>query len=317
MPDKIVAIVGRPNVGKSSLFNRLIGKKIAIVHNAPGITRDRNYGEAEWNGKKFFLIDTGGYVPDSKDVFEAAIREQVKISIEEADVVLFLVDAQSGLMPLDIEIGRILRKEVNKKDNSGKKVILAVNKVDSHKDENVKSDFYKLGLGEPVEVSALVGRKSGDLLDLITGSLESDESGESDEADKSAIKFAIIGRPNVGKSSITNALTQSNRNIVTDIPGTTRDSIDTVIKYFGRDITLIDTAGLRKKNKIRKAESLEFYSAIRTHRSIERCDVAIIVIDAASIETRLQRNSDPKDAIFKLNKEDVDIIREAADLKKE
>lgn len=313
MSDKIVAIVGRPNVGKSSLFNRLIGEKVAIVHNMPGVTRDRNYGEAEWNGKKFFLIDTGGYVPDSKDMFESAIREQVKISIEEADVVLFLVDAHSGLMPLDIEIGRILRKEVSKNSDKGKKVILAVNKVDGPKDENVKSDFYKLGLGEPMEVSALVGRRSGDLLDLIT-----EEIGdvEHDEADESKIKFAIIGRPNVGKSSITNALTNSNRNIVTDVPGTTRDSIDTMIKYHGKEIILIDTAGLRKKNKIAKAESLEFYSAIRTHRAIERCDVAIIVIDAEGIETRLSRNSDPKDAIFRLNKEDVDIIREAAELKK-
>ncbi len=311
--DKIVAIIGRPNVGKSSLFNRLIGKKIAIVHDAPGITRDRNYGEAEWNGKKFFLIDTGGYVPDSKDVFEAAIREQVKISIDEADVVLFLVDAQSGLMPLDIEIGRILRKEISKRENSGKKVILAVNKVDSHRFENVKSDFYKLGLGEPEEVSALVGRKSGDLLDIITENIPAPEN---EDDDTHSIKFAIIGRPNVGKSSIANALTQSNRNIVTDIPGTTRDSIDSIIKYYGKDITLIDTAGLRKKNKIRRAESLEFYSALRTHRAIERADVAIIVIDAASIETRLSRNSDPKDAIFRLNKEDVDIIREAAEMKK-
>jgi len=313
MSDKIVAIVGRPNVGKSSLFNRLIGEKVAIVHNMPGVTRDRNYGEAEWNGKKFFLIDTGGYVPDSKDMFEAAIREQVKISIEEADVVLFLVDAHSGLMPLDIEIGRILRKEVSKNSEKGKKVILAVNKVDGPKDENEKSDFYKLGLGEPMEVSALVGRRSGDLLDLITTEIGDVEPEQEDE---SKIKIAIIGRPNVGKSSITNALTNSNRNIVTAVPGTTRDSIDTMIKYHGKEIILIDTAGLRKKNKIAKAESLEFYSAIRTHRAIERCDVAVIVIDSQSIETRLSRNSDPKDAIFKLNKEDVDIIREAADLKK-
>lgn len=313
MSDKIVAIVGRPNVGKSSLFNRLIGEKVAIVDDMPGVTRDRNYGKAEWNGKTFFLIDTGGYVPDSKDMFESAIREQVKISIDEADIVLFVVDAKSGLMPLDIEIGRILRKEVSKKEYDGKKVILAVNKVDGPKDENAKSDFYKLGLGEPMEVSALVGRRSGDLLDAIADDLGDVEPVVDDE---SIIKIAIIGRPNVGKSSITNALTNSNRNIVTNIPGTTRDSIDTTIKYHGKEIILIDTAGLRKKNKIAKAESLEFYSAIRTHRAIERCDVAVIVIDAASIEQQLSKNSDPKEATFKLNKEDVDIIREAADLKK-
>ena len=161
MPNKIVAIVGRPNVGKSSLFNRLTGKKMAIVHDTPGVTRDRNYGEAEWNGKKFFLIDTGGFVPASKDIFEAAIREQVQISIEEADFVLFVVDAKSGLMALDLEIARILRKEINKKRNS-KNVILVINKVDTAPDAINKPEFFKLGLGEPVEVSALVGRKSGD-----------------------------------------------------------------------------------------------------------------------------------------------------------
>ena len=312
MPQKIAAIVGRPNVGKSSLFNRLIGEKIAIVHDLPGVTRDRNYGLAEWNGKKFFLIDTGGYVPSSKDKFEAAIREQVMISIDEADIILFVVDAKSGLTPLDYEIARLLRKEADKKSNEHKKIILVLNKVDSSKDEAAKPDFFKLGLGEPVEVSALVGRKSGDLLDLIT----SDISPDTEEEDKSSIKFAIIGRPNVGKSSLANALTQSNRNIVTDIPGTTRDPIDTIIKYYGQDIILIDTAGLRKKSRIRRAESLEYYSAIRTHKSIERCDVAIIVIDATTIVSKLSKYIDPSLATFKLSKEDVGILNQAAELKK-
>lgn len=312
MPKRIVAIVGRPNVGKSSLFNRLIGRKSAIVHDSPGVTRDRNYGEAEWNGRKFFLIDTGGFVPASKDVFEAAIREQVQISIEEADVVLFVVDAKSGIMPLDMEIARILRKEINKK-GAQKHVILVLNKVDTESDEVIKPEFFKLGLGEPFEVSALVGRKSGDLLDLVTNYFPSDER---DESDKSSVKFAIIGRPNVGKSSISNALTQSRRNIVTNIPGTTRDSIDTVIKYYGNEITLIDTAGLRRKSRIRRSESLEYFSAIRTQRSIERCDVAIIVIDATHIRSKMSRFKYLELAVFKLDKEDVEIINSAAETKK-
>ena len=312
MPQKIAAIIGRPNVGKSSLFNRLIGKKIAIVDDMPGVTRDRNYGELEWNGKKFFLIDTGGYVPNSKDKIESAIREQVKISIEEADIILFVVDAKSGISPLDLEIAKLLRKEANKEEYSHKNVILVLNKVDSHKDELSKTDFYRLGLGEPVEVSAIVGRRTGDLLDKITEGI----SIENNEDENDTIKFAIIGRPNVGKSSITNALTQTNRNIVTDIPGTTRDPIDSIVKYHGKDITLIDTAGLRKKSRIKRAESLEYFSALRTHTAVERCDVAIIVIDATTIVSKLSKYTDPSMAIFKLSKEDVEIIIKAGELKK-
>jgi GTP-binding protein len=321
MPEKVVAIVGRPNVGKSTLFNRLTGKRSAIVHETPGVTRDRNYGEVEWNGKKFFLIDTGGYIPDSKDTFEAAIREQVKISIEEADIILFVVDGQSGLTPLDEEIADILRKEKNKKsDKSEKSVILTFNKADAPQHEINKSDFYRLGMGEPVEVSAITGRKSGDLLDRIVYDLRGGEAAEeippSSTKESEICKIAIIGRPNVGKSSVVNAITQSTRNIVTDIPGTTRDSIDTIVKYHGKDILLIDTAGLRKKSKIKRAESLEYYSAIRTHRSLERCDVAIIVIDAVTILTKLKKSSDYRMATFKLDKEDAIIISEAAKLKK-
>jgi GTPase len=313
MAQKIAAIVGRPNVGKSSLFNRLIGKKIAIVDDLPGVTRDRNYGEVEWTGKKFFLIDTGGYVPGSRDKFEAAIREQVKISIDEADIILFVVDAKSGLTPLDYEIAELLRKEISQKSNEHKNVILVLNKVDKKSDEAIKPDFFRLGLGEPLEVSALVGRKSGDLLDLITSFISTDDT---EIIEESAVKLAIIGRPNVGKSSLTNALTQTNRNIVTDIPGTTRDSVDTIIKFYGKEITLIDTAGLRKKSRIRRSESLEYYSALRTHKSIERCDVAIIVIDATTIISKLSKFIDPSMAIFKLSKEDVEIINNAAELKK-
>jgi GTP-binding protein len=313
MPKGIVSIIGRPNVGKSTLFNRLLGKKIAIVHDSPGVTRDRNYGEAEWNGKKFFLIDTGGYVPDSKEKFELAIKEQVKISIDEADIILFVVDALSGIVPLDSDIANILRKESNKKANREKKIILVVNKVDNQLKELNTSDFFKLGLGEPVDISALSGRKSGDLLDLITQHIHPDSYSFNTDIQP---KFAIIGRPNVGKSSLVNAISQTNRNIVTDVPGTTRDSIDTKIKYFGKEIVLIDTAGLRKKSKIKKAESLEFFSVIRTHKSLEKCDIAIIVIDASTIISRLDESSDYKLATFKLNKEDVEIIVEAAKLKK-
>ncbi len=311
MSSKIVAIIGRPNVGKSSLFNRLIGKQVAIVHDTPGVTRDRNYGEAEWNGKKFFLIDTGGYVPNSDDKFEAAIREQVDISMDEADLILFVVDAISGLAPLDLEIASMLRK--NKKLLM-KKIILVANKVDGENKTLYKSDFFKLGLGEPNEVSALVGRKSGDLLDIITSKLQSDESDKS-ESDKS-IKFAIIGKPNVGKSSLLNSITQTSRNIVTDIPGTTRDSIDTKIKFYGRDVTLIDTAGLRRKSRIRKAVNLEYYSALRAYRAIQRCDVSIIVIDATAILHKLSKSSTIEEATFKLSREDVEIINEAAQIKK-
>jgi GTP-binding protein len=315
---KIVAIIGRPNVGKSTLFNRLIGKKIAIVHDIPGVTRDRNYGEVEWNGKKFFLIDTGGYVPSSKDTFEAAIREQVQISLDEADVVLFVADAQEGVTPLDKEIAAVLRKETGSSEKKGKRVFLVLNKIDSAREENLSTEFYKLGLGEPVEVSALVGRKSGDLLDKITEDFQYDLPAEAlAQAGKSAeIKLAIIGRPNVGKSSLVNAITQSSRNIVTPIPGTTRDSTDTILKYYGKKIVLIDTAGLRKKSKIRKAESLEYYSAIRTQRSIERCDVSVIIIDALNITFKLDKSSDYSLASFKLDKLDVEIITESARLKK-
>lgn len=312
MLNKIVAIIGRPNVGKSTLFNRLIGRKVAIVHDSPGVTRDRNYGEVQWNGKKFFLIDTGGYVPDSKDTFESAIREQVKISIDEADIILFVVDALSGVTPLDMDIAGILRKESNKKQNKEKKIFLVVNKVDNINKEPAASDFYKLGFPDPIDVSALIGRKSGDLLDIISSSISPDLV----EQNIAPIKFAIIGKPNVGKSSISNAITQTNRNIVTDIPGTTRDSIDTKIKFYGQEITLIDTAGLRKKSKIKKAESLEYFSAIRTQKSLEKCDVAIIVIDATTIITKLQKSSDFDLATFKLNREDVEIISEAVRMKK-
>jgi GTP-binding protein len=294
----LVAIVGRPNVGKSTLFNRIIGHRDAIVDDMPGVTRDRNYAEADWAGKAFTLIDTGGFVPASEDVIELAIREQAQIAIDEASMVLFIVDAQSGLLPEDTEIADILRR-------SQKKVVLIVNKVDSDKRESELAEFYKLGLGEPIPISALVGRKTGDLLDIIT----KDISASPQDVGDPRLKIAIIGRPNVGKSSFVNALLQEDRHIVTDIPGTTRDPIDAILKYHGEEILLVDTAGLRRKSKVK--ESVEFYSALRALKSIERCDVAVVLIDAKEglehqdlrvIETSIQRR---RAVVIAVNKWDL------------
>ena len=235
--EKIVAIVGRPNVGKSTLFNRLVGGQVAIVHETSGVTRDRNYGEVEWTDKKFFLIDTGGFVPRSEERFEKAIRIQVNQAIEEADVLLFVVDAKNGIHPVDKEIADMLRKH-----SKEKKIILIANKVDIVDKEPNVLEFYSLGLGEPFPLSAINGYNSGDLLDDITKDFKPND----DDGEDNKIKFAIIGKPNAGKSSIANALLNEERNIVTEIPGTTRDTIDSTLKYFGDEIILIDTAGLRE-----------------------------------------------------------------------
>jgi GTP-binding protein len=267
MSSWFVAIVGRPNVGKSTLFNRIVGQRTAIVHDDPGVTRDRHYAGADWAGKYFTLVDTGGFVPKSEDVIEAAIREQAQIAIEEADVVLFVVDGKSGVLPADADISRILRK-------SQKKVVLVVNKVDGDLAGPATAEFYSLGLGEPVPVSALLGRRVGDLLDVVTGDIPRAEPLDTDPR----LKIAIIGKPNVGKSSLVNALLQEDRHIVTDIPGTTRDTLDAVLRHHGEEILLVDTAGLRRKSKIK--ESVEFFSAVRTLKSIDRCDVAAILLDA-------------------------------------
>lgn len=300
----IVAIVGRPNVGKSTLFNRLTGSNEAIVHDSSGVTRDRNYGEGEWTGKKFFLIDTGGFVPHSDDQFEKAIRSQVKLAIEEADKILFVVDSKLGLHPLDKEVANMLRKYAN-----DKQIILLVNKIDDIKQEPLTADFYALGLGEPFAISAISGLNSGDLLDIICKDIEEDNT----EEDK-RIKFAVIGRPNAGKSSIVNALLNEERNIVTDIPGTTRDTTDSVVKYHNEDIVLVDTAGLRKRTKV--SEDIEFYSTVRTYKAIQRCDVAILVIDVSIIIENLDTSSDYKLATFKLDKQDTTIIEEVYKYKK-
>ncbi|MGE5681958.1 MAG: ribosome biogenesis GTPase Der [Bacillota bacterium] len=268
MKEPVVVIVGRPNVGKSTFYNRLTGSSEAIVDDVSGVTRDRKYGEVDWNGKVFRLIDTGGYVPNSPDLFETAIREQVEIAITEADLILFVVDAKQGLSPMDYTIADMLR-------GANKKTLLIVNKVDSHNDEPHVGEFYSLGFDELYDISGMVGRKIGDLLDVIVSSLNF-ASGIS-EAD-TRLRIAILGRPNVGKSSLTNALLGYDRSIVTNIPGTTRDSIDSVLKYYGEEFILVDTAGLRRKSKIN--ENIEFYSTVRTLKALSECDVAIIMLDS-------------------------------------
>lgn len=267
MPSHIIAIVGRPNVGKSTLFNRLIGAREAIVHDLPGVTRDRKYAEAEWGGKRFTIIDTGGYIPRAEGAIERGIREQAEIAIQEADAVLFVVDGNDGVLELDREIANILRK-------SEKTVHLVVNKVDSARQEVNKNEFYALGLGEPFAISALGGRQIGDFLDAITASFRTNGV----EHKEPRLRLAIIGKPNVGKSSLVNALLGKKRQLVTEIPGTTRDPVDSVMRYHGEEIVLVDTAGLKKRKQM--LESVEFYSALRTLKSIERSDVAIILFDA-------------------------------------
>ncbi len=262
----LIAIVGRPNVGKSTLFNRLIGKREAIVDDQSGVTRDRNYGEGDWNGKRFRLIDTGGYVPESYDLFETAIREQVEVAIAEADSIIFLVDVKNGLNPIDKTIVDLLRQ-------SGKKYFLVVNKVDAQVHAAGAAEFYSLGVDMVYDISALSGRQTGDLLDDITKDFPTEDVIEEDKR----LKIAIVGRPNVGKSSLTNALLGEERSIVTDIPGTTRDSLDSVLKYYGEEIVLVDTAGLRKKKKVE--ESIEFFSNLRTFKAISESDVTVLMLD--------------------------------------
>ncbi len=263
-----VALLGRPNVGKSTLFNRFIQSRQAIVEDTPGVTRDRNYGEVEWAGHTFDLIDTGGLLPQSEEIFEKAIRNQAELAMEEADVILFMVDAQTGLTSIDHDIVQFVRR-------SSLPIILVVNKTDNDRLEGEGVEFWELGVGEPSMVSAANGRGTGDLLDRIVELLP--HRGEFPEED-SRLKIALIGRPNVGKSSITNALLGVDRSIVTDIPGTTRDSVDSVLKYHGREIVLVDTAGLRRRKKV--SESIEVFSAVRTLRAIDRSDISVLVVDA-------------------------------------
>ncbi len=264
----IVAIVGRPNVGKSTLFNRLIQQKSAIIHETSGVTRDRHYGKCNWNGQDFSVVDTGGYVVNSDDIFEEEIRKHAKLAIEESDVVIFLVDVLSGITDLDNEIAKILRK-------SKKEIILVVNKVDNTERQYDANVFYGLGLGDIYAISSINGSGTGELLDKV---LEMFPKQQDEEDDENIPKFAIVGRPNVGKSSLVNALVGTERNIVTPISGTTRDSIHTRFNKFGHDFILTDTAGLRKKGKVK--ENIEFYSVMRSIRTIEDSDVALLLLDA-------------------------------------
>ena len=262
----IVAIVGRPNVGKSTLFNRLIQRREAIVDSISGVTRDRHYGKSDWNGKEFSVIDTGGYAIGSDDVFEEEIRKQVQLAIEEADVIIFVVDVESGITPMDTEVANILRKVK-------KPIFMAVNKVDNAMRDSDAVEFYNLGLGDYYTISSINGSGTGELLDALAEKLEDEVEKESELP-----RFAVVGRPNAGKSSFINSLIGEERFVVTDIAGTTRDSIDTKYNRFGFDFNLVDTAGIRKKSKVK--EDLEFYTVMRAVRAIEHCDVAIVVIDA-------------------------------------
>ncbi|MFA8436256.1 MAG: ribosome biogenesis GTPase Der [Marinifilaceae bacterium] len=295
----IVAIVGRPNVGKSTLFNRLTGTRKAIVNESSGVTRDRNYGKSEWNGEEFSVIDTGGYAINSDDIFEEEIRKQVLLAIDEADAILFVADVQHGITDLDEAVARILRR-------SGKKVYMVANKADNHELNFASSEFYALGVGDMVyPISSVNGSGTGDLLDAVVADFE--EKPEEEELDIPRIAF--VGRPNVGKSSTVNALIGEERFIVTDISGTTRDSIHTRFQKFGHDFMLVDTAGVRKKGKVH--EDIEFYSVMRSVRTIESADVCVLILDATrGVEAQdmnifhlIQRNR--KGVVVMVNKWDL------------
>jgi len=270
MPKPIIAIVGRPNVGKSTFFNRLLSQRQAIVDAQEGITRDRIYGEMDWCGHQLIFIDTGGYIPEDFDAFNAAVREQAQIAMGEANLVLFMVDGKQGLTASDQALAQFVRE-------CGKPYILVVNKCDGFKTDNLIHQFHEFGLNSPMPISALNGRQTGDLLDEVLKKLGlKDPPPETDEED--GLRLAIVGMPNVGKSSLTNALLQKDRTIVTPIAGTTRDAIDAHIKWHGKDTTLVDTAGLRKLAKIK--DKIEYYSTVRTQRAINEANVVLVLIDA-------------------------------------
>lgn len=298
---KIVAIVGRPNVGKSTLFNRLTESRDAIIHEVAGVTRDRHYGKSNWNGKEFSVIDTGGYIMGSEDEFEHEIRKQVVLAIEEADAIMFLVDVKEGLTPMDEDVADLLRKTT-------KKVILVANKVDNTQRANDHAEFYSLGLGEIYSISSINGSGTGDLLDELVRDFEVEKE-EEDNEETNLPKIAVVGRPNVGKSSMINALIGQERNIVTNISGTTRDSLHTRYNLFGFDFLIVDTAGVRKKGKV--FEDVEFYSVMRSIRSIESSDVCILMLDASqglesqdlNLFSLIQRNN--KGVVIVVNKWDL------------
>jgi GTP-binding protein len=313
MGNPVVAIVGRPNVGKSTLFNRLVGKKLAVVHGEPGVTRDRKISAAAWGGRSFWLVDTGGFVPEAKGGMEALVREQASLAVEEANVVLLVVDGVEGLNPLDVEIAQILRER-------GKPTVLVVNKIDNAEREALVHEFHVLGLGEPVAVSAVHGRSSDDVLDKVVAALGETQAVEEPA---NAVSVAVVGKPNVGKSSIINRLLHEERMIVHESPGTTRDSVDSFFRYDGREFILIDTAGMRRKRSI--SDALEVYSVVRALKSIERSSVVFLVLDASagltSQDTRIaaiaHRSGKPSVVVF--NKWDLveKDYRTAVDIEKE
>tara|TARA_A200000113_G_scaffold220660_1_gene231175 strand:- start:11852 stop:13156 length:1305 start_codon:yes stop_codon:yes gene_type:complete len=273
----IVAIVGRPNVGKSTLFNRLVKQKKAITDSQSGVTRDRHYGKGEWNGKQFSLIDTGGYIVGGDDVFEKEIDCQVELAIEEADLIIFLVDVQTGITEEDIKVNKLLKK-------SNKKVFLLVNKFDNSSFQGLEAEFFKLGFKDIYSISANNGLGSGDFMDALAKNLPS----SSEDLNQELPQFAVVGRPNAGKSSFINSIIDNNRHIVSEVPGTTRDSIDSNVNKYGFNFNLIDTAGIRRKKKVK--EDLEFFSVLKAVRSIERSDIVLLLVDATrGFDTQVQK----------------------------
>ncbi len=287
----IIAIVGRPNIGKSTLFNRITGQRKAIVSDFSGVTRDRIYQATDWAGKVFTLVDTGGFVPDTKDFFEEKIRLQVEIALDEADHIIYLLDVETGITAVDNEIASKLKK-------ANKKITVVVNKVDSENREPNVMEFYNLGLGEPIGISAISGRNVGTMLDIVTDDVIPEDQATGYDEDENRLKIAIIGKPNVGKSSLTNAFLQENKMIVSDIPGTTRDSVDSLFKYNKEEILLIDTAGIRRKRSVNN--NIEYYSIVRALRALDRCDIAILMIDVNQ----------------GITKQDLDILNEAEGMQK-
>ena len=275
--NSIVAIVGRPNVGKSTLFNRLVKQKKAITDSQSGVTRDRHYGKGEWNGKQFSLIDTGGYIVGGDDVFEKEIDYQVELAIEEADLIIFLVDVQTGITEEDIKVNKLLKK-------SNKKVFLLVNKFDNSSFQGLEAEFFKLGFKDIYSISANNGLGSGDFMDALAKNLPS----SSEDLNQELPQFAVVGRPNAGKSSLINSIIENNRHIVSEVPGTTRDSIDSNVNKYGFNFNLIDTAGIRRKKKVK--EDLEFFSVLKAVRSIERSDIVLLLVDATrGFDTQVQK----------------------------
>jgi GTP-binding protein len=272
----VVAVVGRPNVGKSTFFNRLVGQRLAIVDDRPGVTRDRNFGRAEWAGRVFFVVDTGGVIEGSDEPLDRAVRQQAMVAVEEADVIIFLVDGKEGRHPLDEKLAEVLRK-------AGRPVLLVANKMDNLPRETGHHDFWALGMDEPIPVSAISGKGTGDLLDRVLAALP---AGGEDEQPEDEIRVAVVGKPNVGKSSLVNRLFGEDRVVVSEAAGTTRDPVDTPLRFHGKTLVFVDTAGLRRQSRVK--DSLEYYSALRTARVVREADVCVVLVDANERELHHQ-----------------------------